>query len=257
MNNKLVSILGAFLFFGVTTSAQAIPLTGPSPTGGYIIVESSGACAGYCAEGTNFIADQTWTRHLTLGSLSMSAGGSVNHTEVKANINGMNAGGRIIASHADTYTLHGPAGTGLVPVSATLDVTGIRSPLANTAVGFGTFGRSAFVAGSSIFYYEAAHPINVDQVLTYSLDVLVDSTFSFSTIIDLLVRSDQIATFGSTAVLGFILPEGYYVSSVEGFNGVGSRLPDPSSGVPEPASLGLLGLGLAMLGLVRRRKGND
>lgn len=227
--------------------ARALPMPVPL-TGGYIEINSQGCKDGDgpapCFQGTGlapFAAYQTLT--FFGQSYTLFAGASVNANALKADIDGTELGGRITASFVDLYTLHGPAG-GLLSFEATLAVTGERSSKANTAIGFGP-NRSSFTAGSLVHYFREDDPTEIDQVLTLQLtDILVGASFSFATIVDLLVNTGETAHFGSTAVLGFSLPEGYHVTSQFGFSGRGSLQPD-SHGVPAPGSLALAAAALA------------
>ncbi|MGE0337616.1 MAG: hypothetical protein AB7O21_18105 [Gammaproteobacteria bacterium] len=228
------------------------------PTGGWIEIHGQfctdgGGQPAPCETSTSEAPYQTYDRS---DDAVMNAGASVDANYVKADIDGTQLGGRVTASFVDIYTLHGPEGAPL-SFSASLHVTGSRSSLANSAIGFGLLNlggpgaRSTFSGGSLIHYFNSSHPVDVNETLTLPLpNIHVGSTFSFATIVDLLVNTGQKAEFGSTAVLGFTLPEGYFVSSQFNFSGEGSLTP---SNVPLPMSLGFLGVGVAALGIVRQR----
>lgn len=235
----------------LTMGAQAAPVPA---TGGWIEVHGQnckvGGLPGPCTTATDQVPFQVWD---TVGTLTMLAGGSVNANQLKASLDGTALGGRITASFVDVYTLNGPAGAPL-SFTANLSVTGTRSSGANTAVGFGLPGRGTFHSGSLLQYTKPSDPTVVDEVLTLALnDIDVGSTFSFSTIIDLLVGTGEKADFGSTAVLGFSLPDGYFVTSQYGFNGPGGVQP-PVSAVPLPGSLALAAGGLLGVAWTRRRR---
>lgn len=250
---KLRLALASMLLASTPLLSPGVRAAPVPATGGWIEVHGQGCRVGGaqvpCATATDQVPYQAWDH---IAGRAMLAGAAVNPNEVKADIDGTDLGGRVTASFVDVYTLNGPAGSTL-SFSATLAVTGTRSSLANTAIGFGLPGRGTFIAGSMIHYHERGDPTIVDELLTLALDdIAVGSTFSFSTIVDLLVNSGETAFFGSTAALGFTLPDGYSVSSLHGFSGPGSARP-PVAGVPVPGSLALFAGGLAAWGVVRRR----
>jgi hypothetical protein len=159
-----VFIAGALLAASLLSApgqARAVPTPVPS-TGGYIEINTQDCRDGDgpapCFQGTNSAPYGVYQSLTFFGvTYSLYAGADVNANEAKADIDGTELGGRITASFVDLYTLHGPAGTTL-SFEATLDVTGERSSLANTAVGFGqvSFGgpgtRSSFTADSMLHY---------------------------------------------------------------------------------------------------------
>jgi len=254
---KLNVALAAITVASALLSSPGVQAAPVPATGGYIEIHSQDCKVGGqpapCFVGTDFAPYGIYQQLTFFGqTYSMYAGAAVNANHLKADIDGTELGGRVTASFVDVYTLHGPAGDPL-SFTASLTVTGTRSPLANTAIGFGLPGRGTFIAGSMLHYFRGTDPGVVAEVLTLTLDDIdVGSTFSFSTIVDLLVNSGQTAFFGSTAVLGFSLPDGYFVTSQYGFSGPGSAQP-PVGQVPLPGSLALVTGGLLGVAVARRR----
>ncbi len=207
-----------------------------------------------CAEGPLSVPVSV---HLTDASGgTLVAGGSASATAVRAVVsNTFGGSGRVTASFRDDYTLSGP-GAGPLTFTATLTVDGLRSSTMGTVgAGFLATGASYYAAPASMLYSLGGGPTGaVSETLVLSLTQDIGDTFSLGFGVDLIALMGVTLDFGSTVTLGFTgLPDGVFISSTQGFDGVGSRPATPPVAVPLPGSLGLSLLAGFLCAMTARR----
>lgn len=175
---------------------------------------------------------------------TMFAGGAATATHLRAYVdNGFGGSARVTSTHSDLYTLVGPGRTPIT-LTANLAVHGTiasgQNPSWSVGGGFMNSGASYFAAPASFF----ATPVPGAAVigpyarqLAHQLTMVPGEPILLAFEIDLLAGGDSKLDFHSTVTLGFPdLPDGYYIQSVTGFDGVGSR-PVTGGTVPEPDTL--------------------
>lgn len=216
-----------------------------------------------CAEDPRYVGPQTW---YSGSSGSVVAGGFAGPTSVGAYVKNTAGGSaRVTANFWDDYTLHGK-GTDPITVQASLHVDGERSDtsdgaFSSVAVGFLLPGGGAYYPSpGSVALPDLVGSTGeiVDVYAMIEFELAPGESRSLGIQIDILGTGDTLNDFMSTAELAFPdLPAGYYVSSTQGFDGVGSQPGGPDQQVLLPSSFLLALLGLANLGpsILRRRRG--
>jgi hypothetical protein len=193
----------------------------------------------------------------------VAGGGFAGPTALGAYLDNTRGGGLSVTSNFwDDYTLFGP-GTDPITFTSLLHVDGTwehtdRFSTSGVAFGFLIGPGTSYPAPASLLAsFSGIGGAPVDLFANRELTLAPGDTIRLG--FQLHISGGNSGSgrtrldFMSTAELGFPdLPPGYYVRSAEGFDGVGSQPTGPGNGVPVPATLPLVLLGMAAAAAARR-----
>jgi len=248
MKSKILGLLAAGLLTGPLTADAATYYVRANMTGSGLYVDSQ----------TSLVFEENGSKGYALVTADLSDGTLRAVSQAIDPSNSLTSWVEL----GDTITVNGVT----TPTTVTLQmrVTGTISGAVPQVFSFLHVGDSLVCTsglsgvcslvnpGELVQGFWSSSPSTVDQL--FSIDIPLtsaDSTFAFyARIIASTTGPDGVADFGNTARFSLILPEGLSFSSGSGVFLSANRV------VPEPGTLALLGLGLAGLGLSRRRKAN-